>query len=213
MTTKSRRAFAACLLLFSFVSAAFAEQSALDFWEKSPALWKEFREDRKIFVSAKNVEGQTQSLGAGLVDAPVQRVWAFANDPEKIKKTTTLLEDFKWDRATGKVELHLRLLRFRYLIKGIATPKPDAENPKIEFQVLEGDLIPFTAELELRSAKAQSLREGAPSFPERKTLVRISGRSSADRSLSWPVRVALEAVLQRVAGTLRQAVENDAASP
>ncbi|MBX3041529.1 MAG: hypothetical protein KF789_12550 [Bdellovibrionaceae bacterium] len=205
-------------VLLSFLVAlvalpAFAGKASLDFWEKSPVLWKEFRDERKIFVSAKEVDGRTESLGAGLVDAPLQKVWAFANDPEKIKKTTALLEDFKWDRESGKVELHLKLLTFRYLIKGIATPKPDPENPKIEFRVLEGDIVPFTAELELRSAKAQALRDGAPAFPEGKTLVRIFGQSSPDRSLSWPLRVALEAVLQRVAGTLRQAVESESTSP
>lgn len=197
-------------LISLWVCVSPAEPSPLDFWETSPALWKEFRDQRRIFVSAKNVGGRTESLGAGLVKAPVGKVWAFANDPEKIKKTTALLEDFKWDKGTGRVELHLKLLRFRYLIRGIATPKPDPENPRVEFRVLEGDIVPFTAELELRSAKAQARREGAPAFPEDRTLVRITGQSASDRSLSWPLRVALEAVLQRVAGTLRQAVEVEA---
>lgn len=209
---KSRRAFPILWFFLGACPIALGAAPVLDFWEKNPTLWKEFRDERKIFVSAKNEEGRTRSLGAGLVNAPVGKVWEFANDPEKIKKTTPLLEDFKWDRATGKVELHLKLIGFRYLIRGLATAKPDPENPKIEFQVLEGDLVPFTAELELRSAAAQRLRAGAPDFPDGKTLVRIFGQSSPERSLSWPVRVALEAVLQRVAGTLRQAVEEDGAS-
>lgn len=186
--------------------------ATLDFWEKSPKLWSEFSEKKKIFVSAKNVDERTQSLGAGLVKANVDQVWAFANDPEKIKTTTSLLENFKWDKATGKVELHLKLAGFRYLVKGIATPKPDPENPRIEFKVQEGDMVPFTADLELRSAKAQAARAGAPAFSEGQTLVRIFGQSAPDRSLAWPVRIALEAVLQRMAGTLREAVEKEVGS-
>jgi hypothetical protein len=197
-------------ILLGILSFAAAVDADLDFWERSPTLWREFHDHRKIFVSAKNENGQTFSAGAGLVKSPLEKVWAFANDPEKIKKTTSLLEDFKWDKKTGLVELHLKLLTFRYIVRGVATVHPDPERPTIGLRVYEDGLVPFTAELEFRSPAAQLKHAKNLPIPAETTIVKISGVSSKDRALSWPLRVALEAVLQRMAGTLRHAVEEDA---
>lgn len=163
--------------------------------------------ERHIAVSAINENGQTLSKGAGLVKAPVQKIWAFATSPEKIKNFSRYLKDFSWDPITGDFKLRIEILFIGYELNGRAVPRPHAENPKIEFQVLENDLVPFTGEIELRSPAAQKFRAEAPPLPNDESLVRIQVTSAKDRSLSWPVRVGLEAVLQRTAGALREAVE------
>lgn len=180
----------------------------LDYWEKDARLWRKITEKRQIVVSAKNESGRTVSKGVGLARQPLAKVWAFANDPEKIKKTSRFLKDFTWNRATGDVKMQIEILTISYTLRGRAIPKPDPENPRIEFTVLEGDLVPFTAELELRSPEAQAQRgDAAPRFSAGHTLVRIEGRSAKDRALNWPMRVGLEILLQRTAGALREAVE------
>lgn len=204
-----------CLLLISSLlhaqapssSAVTSSTTSLDYWEKDAKLWTQIRDRRRIVVSAKNEKEQTLSKGAGLVDAEVADVWAFATNPEKVKTTSRFLKEFTWNAATGAVVMQIEIMYISYRLTGKAVQKPDPENPRVEFQVFEGDLVPFTAELEIRSAKAQSLRAGAPAFPVGQTLVRITGVSAKDRALSWPLRVALEAVLQRSAGYLREAVE------
>lgn len=193
------------------LTAALAAPTPLDFWESNPATWAKLRDQRKIVVSAKNEDGRTVSRGAGLVNADVAEVWAFVLDTEKVRSTSRFLKSFTWNKSTGDVDMLIEILVVSYRLKGRAVPKPDPENPRIEFQVFEGDLVPFTAELELRSATAQRARPGATDFPEGKTLVRLEGRSAKDRALSWPLQVAMEAVLQRTAGHLREAVEGDVA--
>lgn len=181
-----------------------------DFWE-APASWAQMREGRRILVSAKNADGRTHSKGAGLVAAPIERVWAFATDPVKIRATSRILKEFSWNEQSGEVNVRIEFLSFTHRVRGRATKFPDPDNPRIEFEVLEASLVPFTATLELRSPKVHSRREGAPEIPEGTTLVRLAGLSSKDRALSWPLRVALEVVLQRTAGYLREAVEAEAA--
>ncbi|MFN7729060.1 MAG: hypothetical protein ACK5P7_07890 [Bdellovibrio sp.] len=193
-------------LLFSF---SYGAGAGLDYWEKSPALWKKLTEERVILVSAKNEDGVTQSKGAGLVHASVIDVWNFATDTEKIKNSSRFLKNFTWNKDTGQIDMQIEILSVSYRLRGTAKQIPDAHNPKIELAVHEGNLIPFTAVLEMRSAQSQGLRQGAPGFAEDHTLVRIHGTSSKDRALSWPLRVALEAVLQRTAGYLRTAVEEE----
>lgn len=192
-----------CLL----ASSTFAG-TALDFWEKDPKLWKKITEQRQILVSAKNEDGRTVSKGIGLAQKPIDRVWAFATNPEKIKTTSRFLKDFTWNQETGDVKMQIEILTISYTLRGRAVPKPDPHNPRVEFTVLEGDLVPFTAELELRSPQAQSARgDLAPKFSSGQTLVRIEGYSAKDRALNWPMRVGLEILLQRTAGALREAVE------
>lgn len=189
---------------------AFATPAPLDYWEKSAPTWDKMRDHRKIVVSAQNEgDGRTHSKGAGFVKASVSDVWNFVTDTEKVKATSRFLKNFTWDQKTGAVDMQIEMLYVKYRLRGKAIPRPDADNPKITFEVYEGELVPFTAELEIRSAKAQREREGAPPFPEGQTLVRLSGVSSQDRALSWPLRVALEVVLQRTAGYLREAVESE----
>lgn len=180
-----------------------------EFWEK-PEAWRRITEKRQILVSAKNEGGRTYSQGAGLVNASLEDVWAFATNPEKIKSTSRLLKDFQWNQETGEVDVRLEFLMVTHRVRGRARKYPDPQNPRIEFEVLESSVVPFTCELELRSSGAQRKRAGAPEIPEGRTLVRLSGLSSEDRAMSWPLRVALEAVLQRTAGYLREAVEADA---
>lgn len=193
-------------LLFASVGARAA--LALDFWEKDAKLWKKMTEQRQILVSAKNEDGRTVSKGVGLAKKPLDKVWAFATDPEKIKSTSRFLKDFTWNQETGEVKMRIEILTIDYTLRGRAVPKPHPQNPRVEFTVLEGDIVPFTAELELRSPEAQSARgEGVPSFGAGQTLVRIEGWSAKDRALSWPMRVGLEILLQRTAGALREAVE------
>lgn len=226
MMTTARPQFYRVVCLFALALAcvsAFAENpgsdsaappaSEIDYWEKNPKLWSQITTQRKILVSAKNEDGQTKSRGAGLVKAEVADVWAFTTNPEKIKSTSRFLKNFTWDQETGAVDMQIELLMVSYRLLGTATQMPDPENPKISFQVLEGTLVPFSAELEIRSVKAQAARPGAPTFPAGHTLVRITGTSAKDRALSWPLRVALEAVLQRTAGYLREAVEADIRRP
>lgn len=195
-------------LVFFCLSLQAAEPAALDYWEKSPELWKKLTEDRQILVSAKDEEGRTISRGAGLVKARVSEIWAFATNTEKIKTSSRFIKEFKWDQSSGDVEMLIEMIGISYRLRGKALPKPDPENPKVELAVHEGSLVPFTALLEIRSPKAQAAIPGAPTFAEG-SLVRLYGVSSRDRALSWPLRVALEAVLQRSAGHLRTAVESE----
>ncbi len=208
---KTRILLAILLTSFGAFAAAFGSMTsapALDYWEKDPKLWKKIAEQRQILVSAKNENDRTVSKGVGLAKKPIDKVWAFATSPEKIKTTSRFLKDFTWNQETGDVKMQIEILTIRYTLRGRAVPKPDPHNPRVEFTVLEGDLVPFTAELELRSPEAQSARgEKAPHFGAGQTLVRIEGFSAKDRALSWPMRVGLEIMLQRTAGALREAVE------
>lgn len=182
--------------------------ATLDYWEKDPKLWEKITAQHQVLVSAMNEDNRTVSKGVGLVRRPIDQVWAFATDPEKIKTTSRYLKDFTWDLKTGEVRVRIEILTISYSLKGRAITKPDPHNPRVEFTVLEGDLVPFTAELELRSPEAQAARgEEAPRFAGAQTLVRIEGRSTKDRALSWPMRVGLEILLQRTAGAVREAVE------
>ncbi len=197
-------------MLLSVVFASIfarAQSASLDYFEKDAKLWGLIRDKRQIMVSAKNENGQTQSKGVGLVNKPLAQVYAFATNPDKIKTVSRFLKGFTWNRQTGDVVMEIEILYISYRLIGKVVEKPDPENPKLEFQVFEGELIPFNGELEMRSLTAQKQRAGAPHFPEGQTLVRISGQSAKDRALSWPLRVGLEAVLQRTAGALREAVE------
>lgn len=187
-------------------------ESTLEYWEKSPDLWKKVLE-RQILVSAKNEDGRTHSQGVGLTRATVDQVWAFATNPEKIKNSSRFLKDFRWDPTTGQIEMQIEILMIHHRLVGKATPSPDSHNPKIDFQVLEGSLVPFSGVLEIRSPQAQNRRTSAPTFPPDHSLVRISGWSAKDRSLSWPLRWGLEAMLQRTAGHLREAVEKENSVP
>lgn len=198
------------ILLYCVLSLSLWGRPA-DFWE-TPSAWGKLREGRKILVSATHEDGRTHSKGAGLVAAPVDKVWAFATNPEKIRTTSRLLKAFHWDQRTGDVDVRIEFLAFTHRVRGRATKFADADNPRVEFEVHEASLVPFTATLELRSPRVHSRREGAPAIPEGFTLVRLSGVSSKDRALSWPLRVALEAVLQRTAGYLREAVEAEVAA-
>jgi len=197
------------MLLFLILTStqALANPPALDYWESNPKIWREMREERRIFVSAKNENGQTFSKGAGFVRGTPQDIWNFATNPDKIVKSSRFLKSFTWDKTTGLVEMQIELLMIKYRLRGKATERPDPENPRITLEVHEGTIVPFNSELEIRSAAAQKLREGAPEFSSDLTLVKLTGASSKDRALSWPLRVALEAVLQRSAGHLRDAVE------
>lgn len=182
---------------------------SLEFWEKSPKIWKEIRDERRLLVSAGNADGRTHTQGVGLVDAPVDRVWAFATNPEKVKTASRFIKSFTWNKDTGDIVMKIEVMMFSYVLKGRATRHPHPDGPKVSLEVFEGELVPFTAELEIRSAALQSARDPVTEFPEGKSLVRIAGTSSPDRALSWPLRVALEAVMQRAAGSLREAVENE----
>ena len=194
-------------LSFSIAGPAAGVEDEQDYWEKAPKVWQEMQELRRIEVSAQTKGDRTFSKGAGFVKAKVPSVWAFATHPEKIRKSSRFLKEFIWDPATGDVEMQIELLYVSHRLKGKAHKLPDAENPRIQFKVLEGSLVPFEGELEIRSALAHAKRKNTLPFPKEMTLVRISGVSSEGRSLSWPMRVALEAVLQRTAGALRAAVE------
>lgn len=195
------------LLLFLTSIVALANPTVLDYWESNPKIWREMLEERRIFVSAKNENGQTISKGAGFVRGTPQDVWSFATNPDKIVKSSRFLKSFTWDKTTGLVDMQIELLMISHRLRGKATERPDPENPRITLEVHEGSIVPFNSELEIRSAAAQKRRAGAPEFSSNLTMVKLTGTSSKDRSLSWPLRVALEAVLQRSAGHLRDAVE------
>lgn len=194
------------ILLGLLVILPVGAESTLEYWEKSPELWRKVLE-RQILVSAKNEDGRTHSQGVGLARATVDQIWAFATNPEKIKNSSRFLKDFRWDPSTGQVDMQIEVLMIHHRLSGKATTSPDPHNPKIAFEVLEGSLVPFSAVLEIRSQQAQNQRPSAPTFPPGQSLVRISGWSAKDRSLSWPLRWGLEVMLQRTAGHLREAVE------
>lgn len=186
-----KRYLFAGLVLYAAVGAAAPQ----DFWEKSKALKTDLFERRRILVSVIDEGNRTEFKGVGLVKASFDKTWGFATNPEKIRKFAKGLDHFDWDLKTGKALARFHVLWKEFVIQAKTDIKKEAKPPHIAFDFVEGSWIRISGQLEI--------------LPHDKgnTLVVLRARTPEGQKAGW--HFAMEAVLHRIAGSLREAVEKD----
>lgn len=185
-----------CLIfIFCFGASLQASAAASDFWEKTPELRKDLYEKRRILVSVTNVDQHTEFKGAGLVNAKFEKTWAFATNPAKIKNFAKDLDRFDWNLQTGECHAAFSVLWKTFSILAKTELRPKSEPPQIAFDFIEGSWIPsMKGQIEIKPHNSQSL-------------VVMRARTPDGKYANW--HFAMEAVLHRIAASLREAVEKD----
>lgn len=214
-TARGAGCFLILLASFSLVFAASDSgkgSGGEDYYRRDEKLWSEFREKRRIFVSAKDDSTRTVFLGAGLVNQAVVPVWCWATQAEKIRMAAPNLENFKWDLVTGALSFDFSLLWMKYHIQGQALPRyslADATSRRIVVSINSGTWIPVTGELAFLPGGLQAVGREGDGLRADQTWIRLSGQTAEGKTLSFPLRWALEAFMQRLAGRLREKIESD----
>lgn len=181
----------------SFANVAFA---AANFWEKSKELKSDLFERHRVVVSVIDVGDHTEFKGAGLVKASPEKTWSFATNPEKIKKFAAALDDFNWNVQSGEANAAFHVLWKHFKIHAKTELRKKDEPPRIKFEFLEGSWMRVKGQLEIANQceKAETCKT---------TLVIFRAETPEKETVGW--HFALEAVLQQIAGSLRDAVEQD----
>lgn len=170
------------------------------FWQGQPELEKKIFKGNQILVS---VTSHTRSSlkGVGVVQAKAKQVADFATDPEKLKANVQEIRELDWNPKEGPLKIKIKFLWLERQLEGTAKfrDKTDSQERTIDFMIDKGLWFTVKGVLEMRELE------------EHKTLVMIMAETLEGETFSWPVRVALEATLQRIAGTLRQKVQSEGA--
>lgn len=167
------------------------------FWEGKADLEKRLFEKQEILVSVTNSTELAHFKGAGVIKTNPEKVFSLATSPEKIKALVSEIKELEWDPVKGPFKARVKILWFDREVQGTAKSRLAEKglSSGIDFLVEKGLWFNVKGALEFRNHR------------ESQTLAVIIGETFKDETLSWPVRVGLEAVLQRIAGTLRSELE------
>lgn len=173
------------------------------FWEGKPPLEKRLLENHEILVSVINENSHARFQGGGLIRATADWVSKLATDPARIQSLVPEIQELDWDPSKGPFKARIKMLWLDRVVEGQAKyrvkdrPKGAKEQERvIEFSLEKGLWFSIKGTLEMREYKNNHC------------LAVVSGETLEGETLSWPVRVGLEAVLQRMAGTLRKDIES-----
>lgn len=171
------------------------------FWEGKPALEDRIYKKNEILVSVKNEDKRSKLHGVGLIKATPAKVAQVATDTDKIRARVHEIKELSWDQKTGAFKSRIQLLWIDQNIEGRAHYyEADKDQPKrIEYHIDKG--LWFTAK---GTVYMRAYNEG------KSCLTIIDATTIEEKEFSWPVRVAMEATLQRMAGALRHYVEEGA---
>lgn len=155
--------------------------------------------DREILVSVTNEGPRALFKGAGLVKATPGDTLELATDPKKLQELISEIKELSWDPKEGPFKVRVKILWFDRIIEGKAKVREFSEKAVkgIDFSVEKGLWFGLRGALEMRE------------YSENQCLTVIFGETLEGENLSWPTRVGLEVTLQRMAGTLRRAVEGE----
>lgn len=170
------------------------------FWQGQPELEKKIFKDNQVLVSVTSRD-RSSLKGVGVVQAKAKQVADFATDPAKLKANVQEIRELDWNPKEGPLKIKIKFLWLERQLEGTAKfrDKTDSQERTIDFMIDKGLWFTVKGILEMRELE------------EHKTLVMILAETLEGETFSWPVRVALEATLQRIAGTLRQKVESEGA--
>lgn len=171
------------------------------FWQGQPELEKKIFQENQILVSVTSKD-KASLKGVGVVQAKAKQVSDFATDPSKLKAHVEEIRELDWNPKEGPLKIKIKFLWLERQLQGTAKfrEKTASQERAIDFIIDQGLWFTVKGVLEMRELE------------EHKTLVMILAETLDGETFSWPVRVALEATLQRIAGTLRQKVESEGAN-
>lgn len=184
-----------CFSFLVFTLSSLSIAAPVDFWDKSPELKKDLFEKRRILVSVTNTKTHTEFKGVGLVNTKFEKIWAFATNPAKVKEFARDLEKFEWDIKTGDCYAGFKILWKLFEIKAKTELRPKADPPQIAFDFVEGSWVTLNGRIEMKPHGTNQ------------TVVILRAQTPEGQFANW--HFAMEAVLHRIASSLREAVEKD----